>query len=81
MHKNKKNNLVILLTTIFHVPDFQVAVNIHWNEMVSKGKEQVNLNTVTIKGVNKLERGTKCEKSIIFIDFYSLFSNMQNSSR
>lgn len=54
--QKKKNNIVILFTAIFHVPDFQVAVNIHWNEMVSKGKEQVNLNTVTIKGVNKLER-------------------------
>lgn len=64
MHKNKKNNYVILFTAIFHVPDFQVAVNIHWNEMVSKGKEQVNLNTVTIKGVNKLERGTKCDEEM-----------------
>lgn len=54
--QKKKNNIVILFTAIFHVPDFQVAVNIHWNKMVSKGKEQVNLNTVTIKGVNKLER-------------------------
>lgn len=54
--QKKKNNIVILFTAIFHVPDFQVAVNIHWNEMVSKGKEQVNLNTVTIKGENKLER-------------------------
>lgn len=43
------------LTAIFHIPDFQVAVYIHRDKMVSEWKKKMDLNTMPFKRANKLK--------------------------
>jgi hypothetical protein len=53
--KGMFNPISFVLTTIFNIPDLEITMNVHRDQMVSKGKEKMDFMSVSFECVDKLK--------------------------